>query len=428
MFALIDCNNFFVSCERVFRPDLQTKSVVVLSNNDGCIISRSNESKAAGIPMGAPLFKYKDTLAQTQTTVFSANFSLYGDFSQRVMQVLATFGIIEIYSIDEAFLDLSHVHPTQLTEFGKEIAKTVLQYTGIPVSVGIAKTKTLAKLANEIAKKDHRRTNSFGGVFSFADKADNILDGYLQSANVEDIWGIGYKGAKKLSKMNIFTAKDLKYTSPDWIKANLNLIGLKTLRELNNISCLELTAVADTKKGIASTRSFGKNVTSLDELKEAIAFYLEIASKKLRSQKSVASYLYIFIMTNRFHKLSYEYASIGITLAMATSYTPDLINQAHLLLEKLYKPGVVYKKAGVYLTGLITEGQVQTDIFTSQDSLDLDIQKTQAIKTMDQLQRRFGKSALQIAAQGTKFTWAMNSNFRSPKYTTNWKEIPNIQI
>jgi DNA polymerase V len=244
MFALIDCNNFFVSCERVFRPDLQTRPVVVLSNNDGCIISRSNEAKAVGIPMGAPLFKYKEILNESQTTVFSANFSLYGDFSQRVMQVLANFGIIEIYSIDEAFLDLGHIHPTQLTEFGKEISQTVLQYTGIPVSVGIAKTKTLAKLANEIAKKDHRSNNYFGGVFSFADK-DEKVDEYLKSTNVEDIWGIGYKGAKKLSKLNILTAKDLKYANPTWIKANLNLIGLKTLRELNNISCLELAIVAD---------------------------------------------------------------------------------------------------------------------------------------------------------------------------------------
>jgi DNA polymerase V len=425
MFALIDCNNFFVSCERVFRPDLQQKSVVVLSNNDGCIISRSNQAKVIGIPMGAPLFKCKDALTQTQSSIFSANFSLYGDFSHRVMRVLANFGVIEIYSIEEAFLDLSHIHPTQLTDFGMEISKTVLQHTGIPVSVGIAKTKTMAKLANEIAKKDSRSDNYFQSVFSFADK-ESTIDEYLKAFNVEDIWGIGYKGAKKLSKINIFTAKDLKYANTQWIRANLKIVGLKTLKELNNISCLELEAVAETKKGIASTRSFGKNVTTLEELKEAVAFYVGIAADKLRKQKSVTSYLYIFIMTNRFHKLSYEYASEGITLPLATSYTPDLINYAHKILEKIYKSGVIYKKAGVYLTGLMQEDEVQTNIFTA-DS-DFDSQKSQAIRAMDQIQKRFGKSALQIAAQGTKFAWAMNSNFRSPRYTTNWNELPKIII
>ena len=232
VFALVDCNNYFVSCERVFRPELKNQPVVVLSNNDGCIISRSNEAKSNGIPMGAPLFKYKDQLKSTNTAVFSANFALYGDFSRRIMQILSDFGPLEIYSIDEAFLDLSHVHPTQMEEFGREICDTVYKYTGIPVSVGIAKTKTLAKIANDIAKVDNRSSNLFGGCFSFVDKPE-LIDTFLASMPVRDIWGIGSKSAGKLSKQNIFTARDFKYANPEWVKANLKVIGLKTMQELN---------------------------------------------------------------------------------------------------------------------------------------------------------------------------------------------------
>jgi DNA polymerase V len=425
VFALIDCNNFFVSCERVFRPDLTNKPVVVLSNNDGCIISRSNEAKANGVPMGAPLFKYKDSLRASQTTVFSANFALYGDFSRRVMQVLSQFGPLEIYSIDEAFLDLGHVHPTQLQDFGKEICDTIYKHTGIPVSVGIASTKTLAKIANEIAKLDSRSSNLFQGSFSFVGK-ENLIDTFLQGLPVSDIWGIGSKSSKKLTKQGIFTAKDFKYTNPEWVKANLKIIGLKTQRELNNISCLDLELVSEAKKGIASTRSFGKNVESLEELKEAVASYVALAGAKLRKQKSVAGYLYVFITTSRFHKLSYYYAGDNIKLPVATNYTPDLINQAHRLLSKIYKKGYKYKKAGIYLSDICPQNVVQIDLFG--ESSTTTEKKDRAMKVTDKINFRYSTGGIQLASEGMKKLWTTNSDFCSPKYTTEWSQLPVIKI
>ncbi|MEM1312858.1 MAG: Y-family DNA polymerase [Patescibacteria group bacterium] len=424
MFALIDCNNFFVSCQRVFRPDLQNKPVAVLSNNDGCIISRSNEVKQLGIPMAAPVFKYKNQIRESQTTIFSANFDMYGDFSQRVMSILAYFGDIEIYSIDEAFLNLRHIHSNQLEEFGREIKNTVFQYTAIPVSIGMTQTKTLAKIANETAKKDSRSHNALGGVFVLDNNA-NDLDSYLEKINTEDVWGIGYKGAKKLSKQKIFTAKDFKYANSSWVKANLSLLGLKTQKELNGTDCLDLQSVAESKKGIASTRSFGKYVSQLEELKEAIAYHVSLASKKLRKQKSLANYIHVFIMTNRFHKISYQLNSKGITLPTATDYTPDLIKLAYEALVSIYQPNTLYKKAGVYLAGLIPIGQTQIDIF-SEDTNSL--QKKKAVRAMDEIQKQFGDKALQIAARGTSLSWLSKSSYKSPDYTTKWSDLPIIQI
>lgn len=295
IFALVDCNNFYVSCERVFNPKLRGKPVIVLSNNDGCAVARSEEAKSIGVPMGAPVFMYQDLFRRHKVEMLSSNYTLYGDMSHRVMSTLSRFTpSMENYSIDEAFLDLSGFDHTNLTEYAKEIQATVKRWTGIPVSIGIAPSKTLAKIANKLAKKNPMCK----GVLDITNHPR--LDDFLQSINLEDVWGVGRQYTKLLMRNRILTALDLKNASDFWVKKHMTIVGLRMVLELRGISCIELDELNEPKQEIIRSRSFGKSVTDLQELKEAVAFHTTRAAEKLREQHSIASYISAFIETNRF--------------------------------------------------------------------------------------------------------------------------------
>lgn len=427
--SIIDCNNFYVSCERVFRPDLRNKPVVVLSNNDGCVVARSNEVKNAKIPMGVPLFQVKNELAKMGCEILSSNYALYGDMSDRVMKTLAQFGSkLELYSIDEAFLDLSHINPRQLLGFAREIKETVYRDTGIPVSIGIGETKTLAKLANEIAKKDGRRilnglpqSSKYGGVLNLYHNP--YKDEFLKSVPVGDIWGVGRKYAKKLQNFNIQNAFQFSQAKDDWVKQHFTIQGLRMVKELRGVGCIDLDTEIDPKKGIVSSRSFGKVVTDIKELQQAVATYTTRIGEKLRKQKSVAGFLSVFLIANRFKDNSY-YNSTSVKLPIQTDYTPELITQALKLLKKIYIPGYKYQKAGVMVYNLGSDDSVQLSLF---DSPSPEFERQNRLMSVtDRLNSKYGNNTLKIATLGTKQTWQVKSEKRTPRYTTVWSELLRV--
>lgn len=419
--ALVDCDNFYVSCERVFNLRLKDKPVVVLSNNDGCIVARSQEAKDLGIPMGAPFFQYKNLIQNHEVQVHSSNYALYGDMSRRVMETLKCFSPkVEIYSIDEAFLDLTGFSDKNLTKYGNLIRNTVKQHIGIPVTIGTAPTKVLAKIATRIAKKD----KNLHGVFDITShpKPDKLL----ATVAVEDVWGIGSQYTKLLNSQGILTARDLKYASPQWIRKHLTIVSLRILRELNGEPCIPLEELPPPKKGIASSRSFGKPVETLEEMTEAISEYVSRAAQKLRLQNSVASFLQVYISTNRF-KQGPQYANlITSTFLTPTAFTPELIRKARECIQQIYQPGYKYQKAGVFLGGIIPQSQRQLSLF-SQENLKERNKRTELMATLDKVNRRLGNNTLQVASQGTTKTWKMNQSFISPHYTTRWQEIPVVK-
>lgn len=419
IFALVDCNNFYVSCERVFNPKLEEKPVIVLSNNDGCVVARSDEVKALGVKMGIPVFKCKDLIKKHRIHVYSSNYALYGDMSQRVMDTLAQFTPdLEIYSIDEAFLSLSGFTSLNLTQYGKHIKNTIKKWTGIPVSIGIGPTKTLAKIANHIAKKNPQ----FEGVFDITEHPQ--IDVLLDSIEVADVWGIGYQYSQFLNQNGIYTALQLKNAPDKWIKKHLTVVGLRTVDELRGISCIPLEQVAPPKKGIISSRSFGRPVETLPELKEAVATYVSRAAEKLRSQKSVASCVHVFLTTNRF-KDEPQYSNYAtFWLPIPTAYTPDLIHYAHQNLGKMFKPGYRYKKAGIMLTGILSQQQVQLNLITP--SYHPSREKI-LMKTIDQINARWGSDTVKYAVAGIQRLWKMRQSKKSPRFTTHWKEIPVVR-
>ena len=427
VFAIIDCNNFYVSCERVFRPDLKDKPVVVLSNNDGCVVARSNEVKNAKIPMGVPLFQVKDKLDQVGCEILSSNYALYGDMSDRVMKTLSQFtDRLEIYSIDEAFLDLSHINAAQILAFGREIKQVIYRDTGIPVSVGIAETKTLAKLANEITKKDTRNSlltgmSRYKGVLNLY--KNPYRDDFLKKVDVGDVWGIGRKLSKKLQGFDVFDAYTLTQMNDDWIKKQLGVEGLKTVRELRGISCINLDTLPDAKKSIVSSRSFGRSVTQLFELQEAAATYTTRIGEKLRKQGSVAGYLSVFLIGNRFKHNSY-YNSIGTILPSQTAYTPELIKYARELVEKIYKPNYKYQKVGVMAYNIAPNRPVQINLF---EDPKIDKSKQQRLmKVTDFLNAKYGSNTIKMMALGVNSNWSMRAGARTPRYTTVWNEILKV--
>ncbi|KTD14385.1 UmuC [Legionella israelensis] len=354
MFALIDCNNFYASCERLFRPDLRDKPIVVLSNNDGCAIARSNEAKALGIKMGDPYFQIKDLCTKHQVQVFSSNYTLYGDLSQRVMSVIQnSWPEVEIYSIDEAFLHLKHLPEHQHTAFCEQLQKTILKVVGIPTSIGIGKTKTLAKLANHIAKK--RLKIPVFNIHSFSDWLDKI--------DVEDIWGVGRRWSSKLRSMGIQTAGDLSRAHPALIKKRFNVVLQRTLYELRGLACLELEEI-EPKQSIVSSKSFGIMQTDYHQLAEAISAHVASAWGKLRQQHLVAQYLSVFVLSNKHRKDLDQYSnSLGFKLINPSDDIRQLTKCAKFCLKRIYKPGVYYKKAGVLLDGLIPKEPRQIDLF-----------------------------------------------------------------
>lgn len=424
-FVLADCNNFFVSCERVFNPQLIGKPVVVLSSNDACVIARSAEAKALGIPMGIPAYQCKEIFRRHNVISCSANFALYGDMSSRVMHILSSYATdIELYSIDEMFLflpDYTHKksvygYATYYSDHLRHIRAQIKKQTGIPISLGMAPTKTLAKLANSLAKKDPY------GIYVLPTHYDELL----KKSSVSDIWGIGYRYTKKLHTKKIFTASDFKYAAPAMIQKLTSINGLRTQQELWGNPCILLDPIHVDKKSLTVSRSFGKNVTDLHELKEAVAYYITQAAEKLRAQQMHCSSITLFLITRPHHDARRMYYTGNSTLAMPTSYTPTLIDHAHALTMKLYKTGIIYKKAGVILTDFVSATTLQMNVFIP--SLPNTPEQSLAMTSVDSVNAKWGKNTLFFPAEGLNQTWKMKQLKKSPHYTTNWHELLTIKI
>lgn len=414
MFALIDCNNFYASCERVFKPHLNGKPVVVLSNNDGCAIARSNEAKALGIPMGAVYFKYKDLFEKYNVTVFSSRFELYGDISHRVMNTIQEFcPDIEIYSIDEAFLNLSEFLHLDLKDYGLKIRNTVKQYTQIPISIGIAPTKALAKVANRIAKKFPQETN---GVYLIDTEEKRIKA--LKWLKVEDIWGIGRQLSKRLNKLGIYTAYDFTQVNNELLKKDFSIVEIRLKRELEGISTLRLDEVKN-KKSIATTRSFSSNITDLDPLKERVSTFASSCAEKLRKQKSCATSLMVFIHTNGYRPEQPQY-SRNISVKLPFPSNSDLVIAEYALkaLRAIYKKGYQYKKAGVIVADFVPENQIQQNLFYNENP-----KNNPLMQTIDKLNTKYDQKIIKLANQNLTKTWIMRQDMLSNRYTTNWDEL-----
>ncbi|GAB1417145.1 Y-family DNA polymerase [Paludibacter sp.] len=419
MFALIDCNNFYASCERVFRPDLNGKPVVVLSNNDGCVIARSNEAKAIGIPMGAPAFENEQLFKRHNVYVFSANFALYGDMSNRVMNILSEYSPdIEIYSIDEAFLKLNGFEFYDLQEYGENIRQKVVKWTGIPISVGVAPTKALAKVANRIAKKFPERTN---GVY-IIDNEEKRLKA-LKWLKVEDVWGIGRQHAKRLMSRGALTAYDFTQLSDEWVKNNMTITGLRLKHDLQGIPTLDLEEV-QAKKSIATTRTFETNYSDYELLKERISTFAASCAEKLRQQQSLCNSLMVFVCTNRHRDDLQQYnVAVVVKLPFPTSSTIELANFAILGLKQIFKEGFQYKKAGVILQDFIDEKTVQMNLFENRDERHIEL-----MKVIDRINHNFGQQKVRLASQDLKRVWKMKQEKLSPRYTTNLDDIITIKL
>ena len=422
MYALVDCNNFYASCERIFQPKLIGKPIVVLSNNDGCIISRSDEAKAAGIPMGAPEFKVRELLKEKNVTVFSSNYPLYGDLSNRVMQILGQFSPnIEIYSIDEAFMNFDGVVITDFQDYGLQIKSRVQQWLGIPVSIGFAETKALSKVANKIARKFPEKTK---GVYRIDSEESRIKA--LKWTKIEDVWGIGYRTTKKAKLRNIKTAYD--FTLPEhesWIRKEMGVIGLRLKQELEGKSVLALEPVSEQKKSIAITRSFPKQIADFDLLKERVSTFATVCAEKLRKQKSCChTIIVMLVIDNHKYQSDKYYFNSAITLPFATNSTLTIANTAIAILKKLHEgnEGIKFKKAGVIVSALIPEDSKQFHLFEDENPKHL-----QLMETIDLLNKKIGTRKIKLGNQNMELTWDMNQNHLSPRYTTNFNEILEIQ-
>jgi DNA polymerase V len=415
MFGLIDCNNFYVSCERLFRPDLTNRPVVVLSNNDGCIIARSNEAKALGIGMGTPYFKQEPLIRKYDVAVFSSNYPLYGDISQRVMDVILRLEPdVEVYSIDEAFIRLAAENPRDLENHARSIKHTMQKHTGIPVSIGLGPTKTLAKIANRFAKKNP----AAAGTFVITDR--QLLENLLAAVDVDDIWGIGRRHAARLHKQGIHTALELKNCPDSWLRKQLTVTGLRTAMELRGVSCISLEKAAPAKKSICTSRSFGHPVDSLADLREAVASYAAQAACKLRSAGLCTTVIDVFIRTNSFKTEEPQYCNRRtFVLPTPSSHTATLIKAALACLKAIYRPGYRYQKAGVLLNGLVNENYDQLRLFQASTP-----HAAALMKAMDEINRRWGRDTIQSAAAGLAEKWRFRQMKKSPAYTTRWSELP----
>ena len=418
MFALVDCNNFYASCERVFNPKLDKKPIVILSNNDGCVISRSNEAKALGIPMGAPAFKYDPFFKKNKVHVFSSNFPLYGDMSSRVMNILSSYSPnIEVYSIDEAFLEFKGFENYDLEDYGNEIRKIILKWTGIPVSIGFAPTKALAKVANRISKKFDKKTN---GVYAI--DSEKKREKALKWLKIEDVWGIGFKHATRLKSYKINKAYDFIKLPDDWVRKQMSVVGLRLKKELEGESVLSLEESRSPKKAIATTRSFEKNLTCFEDLKERISTFSICCSEKLRSQKSNCNSIYVFIKSNRHQKNKLQYRNgIVMTLPYGSNSSITISKYAIDGLKKIYKKGVEYKKAGVIVMGLVPNNKIQLKIFEKENS-----KHKVLMKTLDFIMKKEGTNKIKLGSQDLKRTWKMKQTKLSKKYTTCFNQIIKV--
>jgi len=418
MFALVDCNNFYASCERVFQPQWEGKPVVILSNNDGCVIARSNEAKALGIPMGAPAFQYKDLFNRQNIKVFSSNYPLYGDMSSRVMKILERYTPdIEIYSIDEAFLQFKGFEHFDLDTQGRAMKKQVQQWTGIPVSVGIAPTKGLAKIANKIAKKYNDKT---GGVYLMATDEQRVKA--LKWTGVKDIWGIGRQHAKRLEKQGVKTAYDFSNLPDSWIRKHMSILELRLKKDLLGLPYIQLDDTQPAKKSIATTRSFQSTLSQYWEVEERLVTYATSCAEKLRQQKSSCAALMVFVRSNPHKEGSEQYRnSCVITLPYATDSSIILAQYATFGLKNIFKKGIDYKKAGVILMGLSPSNERQLNLFHANQN-----KHDPLMQTIDRLHRRFGPNRIKLANQDLNKTWKMRQEHLSPRFTTELNDIIRV--
>jgi DNA polymerase V len=420
MIALVDCNNFYASCERLFQPRLQNRPIVVLSNNDGCVIARSDEAKALGIEMGAPSFLIEQTLQQHNVSVFSSNYTLYGDLSDRVMTTLSLFADqLEVYSIDEAFLDLTAFRHHNLTGYAHTIRNTVMQHTGIPVSIGIAPSKTLAKIANRLVKK----TNKQLGVYCI-DTMEKMQFA-LQQTPVKDIWGIGSQYAKLLTKHGFITAWDVSRAPEEWIRKNLSVVGQRMYNELKGIACISFEDMPPKKKMVCVARGFGKVLSEKQEVMEALANFTAMVAAKLRSEQLATNTIQIFVQTNAHRSNEPQYfRSLTIRLPVATNSTNELIHHARQGLETIYRPGYNYNKTGCTAMELIPATEVQHNIFDKENRA----RNSQLMQVLDKVNQSFGKNAVRFALQGFGTRWKLRQLKLSPCYTTRIDEVLTVKI
>jgi DNA polymerase V len=422
MYALVDCNNFYASCERVFQPKFNGKPVAILSNNDGCVISRSNEAKAVGIPMGAPAFKIKDLVREKNVQIFSSNYPLYGDLSNRVMKILGQFTPnLEIYSIDEAFLNFDGLTILDYHDYGLQMKRRIQKWVGIPVCVGFAETKALCKVANKIAKKFQERTQ---GIYVIDTEEKRIKA--LKWTQIEDVWGIGYRMTKKVKLRNINTAFDFIQPQHEaWIKREMGVVGMRLKYELEGKSVLDLEPIVDQKKSIATTRSFPKQISDFDLLRERVATFASVCAEKLRKQNSCCHTIIVMLVIDKHTvQTSKYYFNMAVTLPFATNSTLTISNTAIAMLKQLHKgnEGMKFKKAGVIVTELIDENQKQFQLFDEENPKHLAL-----MQVMDKLNKKIGYTQVKLATQNLSMTWNMKQNHLSPKYTTNFKDILEIR-
>lgn len=415
--ALIDCNNFYVSCERVFRPDLKATPIVVLSNNDGCVVSRSNEAKALGIKMGQPWFECKDFAKEHGVLALSSNYALYADMSNRVMSILSDYSPrYEVYSIDECFVDLTGT--PNLRNVSYAMRERVMTWTGIPVCVGIGPTKTLSKLANQIAKK-HRRSQ---GVFNYNDLTQVQQERLLGQIDVGEVWGVGHKMSVRLAEYGIRTVRDLRSAHAATLRADFGVVIEKTQRELQGIACIDLQEVIPQKKQIVSSRSFGQSVREVDVLKDAMSTFVANACAKLRAQGSQAALIQVFLHTNRFRQDLPQYnPSFTLPLPQPTHDSLVVNRWADYLVGRLFRPGYDYKKAGIMLGEITPSGQCQADWLEPKQA-----PHSSLMAALDGLNHRFGRGTVKVSTQGAYTGWQMRQERKSPSYTTDWDSIPSI--
>ncbi|MDB5191473.1 MAG: Y-family polymerase [Segetibacter sp.] len=422
MKAIVDCNNFYCSCERLFQPHLKTTPLVVLSNNDGCIISRSDESKRLGIKMAQAYFLSKPLLKEHGITAFSSNYNLYGDLSKRVMETMQSMlpaNCVEVYSVDEAFVDLSQVPPRDLSATVKELKERIFQWTGIPVSIGVAPTKTLAKIGNYLAKGNKEKSKCMllldtGGKVNAA----------LKRTPVDEVWGVGKQNANKLEKFAVKTAYDLKQMPEEWARQHLGgVVGVRLIKELNGVDAIGLDEPLTTKKMVSCTRRFGHPLTDLAQMKEAVAMYVSRAAEKLRRQNSAAKKMTVFVIEKALNRGDIykpnEPINLDINLPVASSNTNDLIKPAIELLEQLYKPGFIYEKAGVIFSKLVPVSSLQANLFTPPATNE----QRSLMNKVDNINFSMRNEIVKFASSGIQRPWKMKQELLSQKYTTRWNDL-----
>ena len=418
MYGLCDCNNFYVSCERVFNPSLNGRPVVVLSNNDGCVIARSNEAKRMGIAMGEPFFKIRETVRKERIAVFSSNFVLYGDMSRRVMSLLQkAVPAIEVYSIDEAFLDFAGLDESGLEHKGRQIAATVLRHTGIPVSIGIAPTKTLAKIASKLCKQYPK----LGGCCYMHRKQD--IEKVLRRFPIEDVWGVGRRWAAMLEDRDVHTAWDFILRPHEWIRRHMGVVGLRMWRELQGEPCISFEHNPTERKHIATTRSFDTDISDYEDIHSRIMQYAAACARKLRKQNSLCAEITVFILTNRNKEyLPQYYRNRLIRLSVPTDSTLEIARYAGATLSQIFQEGYSYKRAGVILSEITPRSEVQQDLFASQTRAKHD----RLMNTLDDINSRYGTHKLTVASQGAE-PFKMHREHLSSRYTTDWGEIIRVK-